>query len=508
MAPDSLTASLAVAGSPGEVSPEQSVGEAPDAALLAAIARLPAGSRVVVDADETLFLGNTTEAYLSALRPALLGSLLLFLLDLLRPWRFLPGRGDREEVRDWVRVVVATLLFPWTPLWWRHRAQRVAREGGNRPLLAALAGNPGLRLVVGGSGLGFIIAPLLEPLGLAAATLATVGFWRGRRDLARGVRGRLGPACGGEAPALILSTRMEAGELGPWGGSLRSIRWPGACREAAITGVFIPFLYMERAKRPGSRYFLKVVLLEDFAIVGIAMVVINPFPHILALTMLGFHLSLWCIYEAGYVENDRVAERYEADPHLNPGYQRQLTWYREWKAWLWAAGFAVAGLACLGEYRSLTRAPDGFPPWPTVAVSWLGVLLLVRLTYRWFNYLDKPSRPWVYLLLQSWKYYPFALIAPIYWLGAAMMSAQILARWQAYILYRTTAGGWPDSIGALRFVLLLLLMVGFGLARGELPHFLTLLEWIQGGLILLVFGFKGRKHIRRVLGKGRWITSV
>ena len=69
---------------------------------------------ILLDLDETLFLRNSTEEYLNTLKPRILGAILLILLDVLRPWNFLPGNLKGEVSRDWLRVIIKTLIFPRT----------------------------------------------------------------------------------------------------------------------------------------------------------------------------------------------------------------------------------------------------------------------------------------------------------------------------------------------------------------------------------------------------------
>lgn len=92
----------------------------------------------LVDFDETLWLRSSTEVYLASLRPRLLAFLVLTALDVLRPWRWLPGDRRTFLYRDWIRVSVTSLLLPWSLLLWRRQAKGLGRRWQNGPLVDAL----------------------------------------------------------------------------------------------------------------------------------------------------------------------------------------------------------------------------------------------------------------------------------------------------------------------------------------------------------------------------------
>lgn len=120
---------------------------------------------IIVDFDETLFLRNSTEAYLDAIHPRPAGALFLLALKLIRPWRRLPKRLRKDELsKDWSLVLLATLFFPWTPFVWQRKAKRLARTYWNRPLLEAIARNPNAQVVVATLGFSWIVNPLLKHL--------------------------------------------------------------------------------------------------------------------------------------------------------------------------------------------------------------------------------------------------------------------------------------------------------------------------------------------------------
>ena len=120
---------------------------------------------IVIDFDETLFLRNSTEAYLDTIQPRPLGAILLFALKLVRPWRWLPAHLRADDLsKDWIFVLSATLLFPWTPIVWKYKAKKLAQTYWNQPLIEAIARNPEARVIVATLGFSWIVNPLLKHL--------------------------------------------------------------------------------------------------------------------------------------------------------------------------------------------------------------------------------------------------------------------------------------------------------------------------------------------------------
>ena len=147
---------------------------------------------IVLDFDETLFLRNSTEAYLDAIYPRPLGAALLLALKLVRPWRWLPARVRKDEFsKDWFFVLSATLLFPWTPFVWRYKAKSLAKAYWNRPLLEAIAHNPDAQVIVATLGFSWIVNPLMKHLpngvkGKVKTTAIACGLFSGASDRAKG----------------------------------------------------------------------------------------------------------------------------------------------------------------------------------------------------------------------------------------------------------------------------------------------------------------------------------
>src|SRR5947209_8349849 len=109
----------------------------------------------------------------------------------------------------------------------------------------------------------------------------------------------------------------------------------------------LPAYYISQIKRPGERYILRGILQEDFAFwllssIGLA---INPITHVVGMLLL--LLSFWAIYERGYVDNDLVASRYEADPKLSATFGSVQVATPAVQPWIWALLAGAAAVAIL-----------------------------------------------------------------------------------------------------------------------------------------------------------------
>ena len=371
---------------PYDTTPEQA---------LSRLRALPAGAAVVVDLDETLLLDGSVERFLGSARPALLAQPLLLLLDILKPWNFLGGARHR----DLWRVRLIATLFPWTWHFWRRAAARIAEQQVNRPLLDALAGKQ-LALIT----LSYrpIAAPIAAAL-LPGVPLVACALNRQDRDAGK-------PALmAGQLPDFPLAQATAISDssddqplLAVVAQPLRVV-WPQARVTPAFEGHYLPLLYTRRLRRPGRRYFLRCVLQEDFAFFLLAALPLAiSLPYLVAgLSVL--LLSFWCVYEQGYVDNDRMAARFEPDNPRPPSRGHLAYGSPHWQAGLWALVLALPGcwLTAQGAGAAFT----------STLVAWLGVLAVTTLWYALYNRVDPPTRLWLFPGLQALRAFGMAAVA-------------------------------------------------------------------------------------------------
>jgi hypothetical protein len=266
--------------------------------------------------------------------------------------------------------------------------------------------------------------------------------------------------------------------------------WPEARYRRALSGVYLPGEYISKIKQPGGRYILRGVLQEDFAFwllssIGLST---NPATHLVGLLLL--LLSFWAIYERGYVDNDLVASRYEADPKLSAAFGSAEVATPAVQPWIWALLAGATGVGILHPEKMAFIVHF---------VGWLAVLISTYACFVFYNRFDKMTRVWLYPLLQFARSAAFMAVVPIEPAGVAALGAHVLSRWVPYQVYRLTSGSWPNArpelVRLISFVLLSLLIVcSLGLS--------ILLTW--SALALLLWNvFRARHAIYAVFDSAR-----
>lgn len=458
------------------------------AAALAAIATHD-GS-VLVDLDETLYLRNSTEDYLDSAWPGPLALLLLRLLDALKPWRWSGG----ETTRDVWRVRLVSLLLPWTRARWQRRVDELATRYANRPLLAALQARAEAPVVVT---VGFrgIVTPLIEAMGLSGRRVVAcdptfADRRRGKRAMATQA---LGDALLRRA-LLVTDSLQDLPLLQVCARGLHTV-WPEARYRRALSGVYLPGQYLSQVKRPGERYILRGILQEDFAFWVLSSITLAAVPatHLLGLLLL--LVSFWAIYERGYVDNDLIGAKHEADPRLSDAFYAAPVATPRWQPWIWAGVVGALGIAAL-------RWPA--PPTALDAAIWAAVLLATYAVFVVYNRLDKPTRVWVFPALQFARTAAFAALVPITVIGAAALAAHVIARWIPYYVYRLGGNQWPDrNIFPIRLLFFVLIALMLAIAEG----YALLLS--ASALMLLGWNlFRARHEIKGAFGSVRGVASA
>ena len=444
---------------------------------------------VLVDFDETLYLRNSTEDFIGSAWPGPLAYLLMRILEVLRPWRLTGG----ERTRDVWRVAAIRLLFPWSLWAWRRLAPRLAREATNARLADSLEYCRQPKAVVS---LGFepIVAPLLAAMGLQDVRLLAMDPWR-LADRAAGKKAMVEKLLGVQevCDALLVTDSLDDRDL--LESCLQPLRvvWPEAAFREAFHQVYIPGMYTSRIKRPGIRYIYRSIVSDEFSLWVLASIplVTQPGLHVLGLALLC--VSFWAIYETGYVDNDAIGARHEADPNLSRQFFESKVRRSTVLAWLWAAGCGIAALILL-------RWP--LAPAPADVLAWTAVLLLTHFWFMLYNRLDKRSRIWLFAGLQALRAASFVAVVSITLVGAAALMAHILARWVPYYAYRVTGAGYNDeAAGTSRLLFYILIAGGAAMALGWEA------VWSVSGLVLLLWlAFKARRELLRIARSVHFIT--
>ncbi|WP_028080677.1 haloacid dehalogenase-like hydrolase [Solimonas soli] len=446
---------------------------------------------LLIDLDETLYLRNSTEDFLDSARPGLLALLLLRLLDVLKPWRWTGG----ESTRDVWRVRVILTLLPWTLRRWWRRVPGLVRDHRNVALLEALA-PAGPRAWVVTAGFAPIVAPLIEALGLDHGRVLACSLFE-LDDRRLGKLPRVVAALGEKSlrDSLVLTDSPDDDALLEACARPLHVVWPNALYRRALSHVYLPGQYLTLVKRPGERYILRGILQEDFAFWLLASLALAAAPLTHALGLGALLLSFWTIYELGYVDNDRIAARYEREPKLSAAFHQAPVATPVVQPWLWAAAAGSAGIWLL-------RWPA--PPGMRDALAWAAMLLATHLWFRFYNRVDKATRVWLYPGLQAARSVAFAVIVPVCLGGAIALGAHVLARWMPYVVYRNGRSSWPEvPFHLLRLVFYVVLMLMLTLVDGP-----VVLCNLSAAALLVWNLFRARGELGAVLGAARRIEHA
>lgn len=448
------------------------------------------GGPILLDLDETLYLRNSTEDFIDTARPRLLALLLMRLLDAIKPWRWTGG----EPTRDVWRVRLISICFPGTLKRWKRRVGGLAQNFNNRRLLAVLgsATTPIITTV----GFESIVTPLVAALGLPQARIIAARLW----TLADRRNGKLQlalAALGVDTVNRALVLTDSANDIDLLDACARPLRtvWPEARYSPALNGVYLPGQYLTYVKRPGGRYIARGILQEDFALWVLSSLALAALPLLHVAGLLCLLLSFWAIYERGYVDNDLMAVRYEAEPKLSAVFADSPVATPRWQPWIWAAGSGALAIVLLRW--PLTPVPADF-------AAWLAVLLATHGWFALYNRFDKAARVWMFAGLQFARSAAFVALVPVGLIGAAALGAHVLARWVPYFVYRLGGKEWPDApfhlIRLMFFlVLALLLAAAVGLS--------ALLNWTA--LALLVWNvYRARQELAAALFAARRLDRM
>ncbi|SHG98855.1 hypothetical protein SAMN04488068_2127 [Hydrocarboniphaga daqingensis] len=406
-----------------------------------------------MDLDETLYLRSSTEDFIDCAYPAVVAAVLMQGLDWIKPWRWSGG----EATRDVWRVRLILLVFPWTLLRWRYRLPVLLHAYTNVPLADLIRRHRAMTVIVT-MGFRCIVTPLIVRLQLGQSRIVAVRVstcrdrLRGKLDLARDAVG-----ASTVRRSLVLTDSLDdLALLDACRVPLRT-RWPAARYRQALSAVYLPGRYLTRVKRPGERYIVRGILQEDFAfwLLASAGVALVPVMHSLGLLLL--LMSFWTVYESGYVDNDRIAARYEAQPKLSATFATSTVPTPALQPWLWAAALAVAALALL-RWPARAQAAD--------LVVWMLLLVATRVWFALYNRLDKASRIWLFPGLQLARAAAFVVLVPIVPIASAALGAHVLAKWLPYYVYRLGVSGWPETrvcLTRLLFFVVLATLLGLSL---------------------------------------------
>lgn len=263
--------------------------------------------------------------------------------------------------------------------------------------------------------------------------------------------------------------------------------------------IYLPFSYLEKVKRSGENYTRRIIFEDDLPILLLAFSWQATYPLLHGLGIFCLLVSFWCVYELGYFENDYVAEKYEQYPKIPKYYYIYRRMMKTRLPWLWSLIFGFCGVTILQkalveqlEMTALLPTASTVSPLVLLFGYWIGFLVSLRGCFWMYNYLNKATRTWLYIVLQFFRYYGFIVVTPTNLVGTSLLFSNILTRSVLYITYRYSGGSvgsWPDRVPKklLRWIIFLLsaLTLSLGLQSFQLWQgwqVWTIIAWclIQG----------------------------
>ena len=406
------------------------------------------GGPVLVDFDHTLFACNSTELFIASCKPSSLAAIIDFAVRQCFPWR-LTGVKHWFRLRDYVCCCAILLCSPWNLLIWRQIAPRLFAERLSVAVSDALSGVAVDRLTIITFGLDFIVRPLVRD-----------SRWQDVRLIATKLRPNLRDLTGGKLPlaierlgapfvagSIFMSDSRDDDDLLAAAGSGILVE-PQGDAFRTVEHLYLPLRYTARAKYTRSYVLDQVVFVET--LLAFISVVRRPSDLLTELPLVVFlMLSLMCVYEIGYHENDFVAARSETAPVLTDHLERFRSYPLQLNAWLWAG--AMGALA-----RLLGQETGALHFSVKETLIWVGCLTVVRAVFWAYNRVELRARIFLYPVLQSSKFLPIFLIVSPTTVGAVLVLCQILTMWTIYLVYRI--GGSRRDIGkeAIRTVMIAL----------------------------------------------------
>ena len=310
---------------------------------------------------------------------------------------------------------------------------------------------------------------------------------------------------------VIDSPNIKSGESRNWFNTISSlyIAFLYSFRYAMpFEELYFPFAYLEKVKRREENYTLKIILSDDLPLLLLAFSwqATNPILHSISLIFL--LISFWCVYEIGYYENDLVAEKYEQKPKLGSTYHDYKQMMETGYPWLWSLVLGWIGIVLLnkaqGVYLPVSLLVEETIINPTILffLSWMIFLTCVRYCFKIYNYLNKQARTWLYLILQSLRYYGFLWITSTNLIGISILFSHILSRSLLYIVYRYSGGNshnWPRELPEkfLRCCIFIFILITLCLGEKSLAIWQSWQTWA----ILLWCAIRCQDQIRKTLSQ-------
>jgi len=476
---------------------------------------------ILVDFDETLIFRNSTAEYLNNLRPRFIGALLIRLIYFIKPWNWFVSSTSRNQTIDWFLVFLTSILMPWNVFLWPQKAKEVANNHSNENLIRELNKNKNTEVIITSLGFNFIIKPILKAIPIRCQQLIGCKFWRGLKDRQKGKLAIVQETIGINRvySSIAITDSNDDYPLLKQVALPFLIVWEKAKYKTPMDDIYFPFIYIHKVKRVGQNHFFNWILFDEFPLLIIAFSWISQVPVLNACGILFLLLSSWIIYECGYYENDLVANKYEKKPTLSKAFHEKRIIINWWQPWVWSLVIGGLGVLLVVSSESILTITnidyryifDELLPFSIVPFcGWFILLLFSRLIFFIYNYANKLTRVWLYPMLQISRYIGYFVLMKINIVGVGIILGNVLARCNAYAIYRHTGGNmdvWSKVYDWFSRWLIFIFFVGM-VSIAQLDIYL-LLNW-QTAVITCWWLFRCRKQVFEIVNniKPIWVDSL
>jgi hypothetical protein len=405
----------------------------------------------VIDFDQTLYSGNSTEDFLSQSRPAIIIAPLIVIFRKIIPRLFRSKDISRRQL-DHLLIMAVCVLTPWSLARWRKSASTLARGNFSHPLALALSKIPTTNITIVSFGFREIILPLIENTSWSSSQLISQKIIQGTKT----TRLTKTDLIAIKQPALdiknsaIITDSMDDEDL------LLQSNYPYLIAATGPKKSPLSYLYIPLKYTFGTKFTIRHALDQIvFVDLIIALIAFNglyslDIKSIAAYTSL--FIAIFTVYEIGYYENDTVGIKYEKNKKTNFNNKTvNLIENFELYAWLWAAFFS----AC---YIALSKSSLNFAFLSTCVVA---LLALIRSIYFVYNRSNESTRVKIYPFLQASKSIGITLINTTNLPGLALTIAQSFMMSCKYIAYRSGGDMQNFNKETTRLTFYALLLIAF-----------------------------------------------
>lgn len=375
---------------------------------------------VILDFDHTLWLGNSTELFLSSVCPRFYGVLLDKIAK--KIWYSFHDRLPFEL--DQFRLLIISIFAPFTWLIWKNNTNKSIDIFWNDKLWDAVEKYDTRNIVIVSLGFKAVIDPILKakftilddrPHLIASGlfgtlkSIRTIGKVESIERKYVDIQWDKTIAVSDSLEDKLLLMKSKIGVHTYWNEPELRPRFN-----------YFPFRYLNNGKYPNGFYMKNYIIGQDL-VVWLILLYSDLWSIIPALLLF---ISFQIIYEIGYYENDFIGSKNEVDPQLSSSYN-EFSRYNIFYAWFYSLPLGILG--CVLYSKSVD----------ILSISiWIVVLILLRTVYHIYNKQKPDKRLKYYAYLQALKNFSGIVILIPNPVGIILAVSHMFQHTTVYYIYR------------------------------------------------------------------------